>query len=69
MAPNGRGRHVQEALTTRVHMTTRERARYVRWWIERSGLTAVELREIATGVWADRVFDDARSVGRASQAA
>jgi len=50
-------------------MTTRERARYVRWWIERSGLTAVELREIATGVWADRVFDDARSVGRASQAA
>ena len=51
MAPNGRGRDVQEALTTRVQMTTRERARYVRWWIERSGLTAAELREIATGVW------------------
>ena len=54
---------------TRVQMTTRERARYVRWWIERSGLTAAELREIATGVWADRVFDDARSVERASRAA
>ena len=37
-------------------MTTVERERYVRWWLERSGLTAREVREIATGIWSDRVI-------------
>ena len=53
----------------RVQMTPRQRARYVRWWTELSGLTAAELREIATGIWADRVFDEAHNLGRTSEAA
>ena len=69
MAPNRRGRHVQESLMVRVQMTPRQRARYVRWWTELSGLTAAELREIATGIWADRVFDEAHNLGRTSEAA
>jgi hypothetical protein len=35
-------------------MSPMERARYVRWWKEESGLTPHELRDIATTVWADR---------------
>jgi hypothetical protein len=68
MAPKQGGRHVQEAFMVRVEMTLQQRARYVRWWIEASGLTATELREIASGVWADRVFDDTHGAG-ASKAA
>jgi hypothetical protein len=30
-----------------------ERERYVRWWIERSGLSERQLRTIATAIWAD----------------
>ena len=40
-----------------IRMTAVERERYVRWWLERSGLTARQLREIATGIWSDRVMD------------
>ncbi len=32
-----------------------ERERYGRWWREHSGLSERELRQIATGVWADRL--------------
>ncbi len=38
-------------------MTAAERERYVRWWLERSGLTARQVRAIATGIWSDRVID------------
>ena len=69
MAPKQRGRHIQEAFMVRDEMTPQQRARYVRWWIEVSGLTAAELREIATGIWADRVFDEAHNLGRTSEAA
>ena len=31
-----------------------ERERYVRWWINCSGLTKDELRRLATGMWSDR---------------
>ena len=41
-----------------IRMSTAERERYVRWWIDHSGLGSDELRAIATGVWADRVFDE-----------
>lgn len=43
-----------------VRMTVLERERYVRWWIERSGLTARQLRQIATGIWSDRVLEEER---------
>jgi len=33
-----------------------EREQYVRWWVERSGLSKRQLRTIATAIWAD---DDA----------
>ena len=42
---------------TDVNMTTEERRSYVRWWIERSGLTPAQVREIATRIWSDRVLD------------
>ena len=41
--------------TLRVRMTERERERYVRWWIEQSGLSPRSLRLIATGIWADYI--------------
>ena len=59
------GRHRPETFAVRVEMTPRLRAHYVRWWIERSGLTRTELREIATGVWADRVFEAEQRLARA----
>jgi hypothetical protein len=31
-------------------MTEAERARYRAWWLERSGLSLAELREIAVGL-------------------
>jgi hypothetical protein len=31
-------------------MTDAERAKYQRWWLERSGLSLDELREIAVGL-------------------
>jgi hypothetical protein len=34
-------------------MTVTERERYVRWWIEESGLTLAQLREVAGAVWTD----------------
>jgi hypothetical protein len=34
-----------------IKMTVAERERYVRWWIEESGLTLVELRDVAGSVW------------------
>ena len=43
-----------------VDLSPRERERYVRWWREYSGLTSDELRRIATGIWSDRLLDEAR---------
>ncbi len=37
-----------------VRMTIAERERYVRWWIEESGLTRGELRDVAARLWSDR---------------
>jgi hypothetical protein len=34
-----------------IKMTVAERERYVRWWIEESGLTLVELRDVAGSFW------------------
>jgi hypothetical protein len=31
-------------------MTEAERVKYTRWWLERSGLSLAELREIAVGL-------------------
>ena len=45
---------------TDINMTTDERRSYVRWWIERSGLTPAQIREVATGIWADRLVDGTR---------
>jgi hypothetical protein len=42
---------------TDMNMTTEERHSYVRWWIERSGLTPTQVREIANGIWSDRLLD------------
>jgi hypothetical protein len=41
----------------RVSLSTAERERYVRWWIEHSGLSTSALRQIATGIWSDRLLD------------
>jgi hypothetical protein len=41
-----------------VRMTAAERQRYVYWWVRHSGLTARQLRQIATGIWSDRLLDD-----------
>ena len=37
-----------------IKMTVAERERYIRWWIEESGLTLVQLREVAGVIWAGR---------------
>ena len=37
-----------------IKMSVAERKRYVRWWIEESGLTLVQLREVAGVIWAGR---------------
>jgi hypothetical protein len=44
-------------------MTIAERERYVRWWVEESGLTLVQLREVAGTMWAieDTLSDAERS--------
>jgi hypothetical protein len=46
---------------TGARMTERERKRYVHWWLRQSGLTARELRRIATGIWSDRVAGETSS--------
>ena len=43
------GRYKSKSYVKRVDMTPAQRGRYVRWWIEDSGLRAAELREIALG--------------------
>lgn len=43
---------------TDINMTTDERRSYVRWWIERSGLTPEQVREVASGIWSDDLVDD-----------
>jgi hypothetical protein len=35
-----------------IELTDAERERYVRWWVEKSGLSIEELREIATAIGA-----------------
>ncbi len=47
-------------LDRRIEMTVRERQRYVRWWLDHSGLTPRELRRVATGIWSDRLVDVAQ---------
>ena len=42
---------------TGISMTVDERRSYVRWWLERSGLTPAQVREVASGIWLDRVVD------------
>jgi len=39
-----------------VRLTLTERRRYKRWWVESSGLSGLELRQIANGIWADRIL-------------
>lgn len=45
-----------------IRMSVAERERYVRWWIEESGLTLAQLREVAGVIWSGRdgLFGDAR---------
>ena len=54
-----------------IRMTVAERERYVRWWIEESGLTLVQLREVAGAVWDENAWPDVppwdRPVGRQSE--
>jgi hypothetical protein len=52
------GWHRERALFAQVRMSSAQRAHYVRWWVERSGLNEAELRQIATGIWSDRVMDE-----------
>jgi hypothetical protein len=52
-----------------IKMSVAERERYVRWWLEESGLTLVQLRAMAGAVWSEagesRVLDvDARALTR-----
>ena len=42
---------------TYIHMTVDECRSYVRWWLERSGLTPAQVREVASGIWLDRLVD------------
>ena len=42
---------------TDINLTTDERRSYMRWWLERSGLTPDQVRELATGIWSDGVVD------------
>jgi hypothetical protein len=41
-------------------MSVAERERYVRWWIEESGLSLVQLRAMAGAVWAGHGLPDIR---------
>jgi hypothetical protein len=43
-----------------VRMSIAERERYVRWWIEESGLSLVQLRAMAGAVWAGQGPAEAR---------
>lgn len=36
-----------------IKMSVAERERYVRWWIEESGLTPVQLRDVAGALWSE----------------
>ena len=45
---------------THINMTTDERRSYMRWWLERSGLTPDQVREVATGIWSDQRVEDTR---------
>jgi hypothetical protein len=49
-----------------INMTIHERRSYVRWWIESSGLTPDQIREVATGIWSDRVDATAGSLTESS---
>lgn len=42
-----------------IKMSVAERERYVRWWIEESGLTLVQLRDVAGAVWSE--YDEPRN--------
>jgi hypothetical protein len=46
-------------------MSVAERERYVRWWIEKSGLTLGQLREIAGAVWSPETSPDDPAPGAA----
>lgn len=35
-----------------IRMSVAERERYVRWWIDESGLTLAQLRQLAGALWA-----------------
>jgi len=37
-----------------IKMSVAERERLVRWWLEESGLTRAQLREVAGAMWTDR---------------
>jgi len=41
-----------------IRMTPAERQRYVDWWTKQSGLSARQLRQIATAIWTDRLLDE-----------
>jgi hypothetical protein len=43
-----------------VQMSAAERERYVRWWIEESGLSLVQLRAMAGAMWAGHGLPDIR---------
>jgi hypothetical protein len=45
-------------------MTEAERVKYRTWWLERSGLSLVELREIAVGLGVLRTGDDLETTPR-----
>jgi len=34
-----------------IKMSVTERERYVRWWLEESGLTRAQLRDVAGAMW------------------
>jgi hypothetical protein len=41
--------------TNLIDMSIIEREHYVRWWIEESGLSPFQLRQVATELWSDRL--------------
>ena len=47
---------------TDINMTVDERRSYVRWWLERSGLTPAQVREVASGIWLDKLVEDTRGL-------
>jgi hypothetical protein len=51
-----------------IRMSVAERERYVRWWIEKSGLTLGQLREIAGAVWSHQTSPDDPAPGAAPRA-